>query len=199
MDREHRRYRILYFIAKITIGLIYPIRVVGAENIPSGAAVVCAEHSNWADPFLIAFALTRKEHLCMMAKIELFKSRLVGALLRSIGTFPVDRGKADMSALKNAMCRLRSGRKLGIFPEGTRVKKDGAVSPKKGAVRIAEKAGVPILPVHIPRCKKAFHRVTVIIGEPFTIEDASGKRTPEEYDELALDLMNRITALKKDA
>ena len=195
MDRENRWYRFMYAIAKATIGLLYPIRVLGAANVPSGAAIVCANHSSWVDPFLMAFALTKKEHLCMMAKIELFKSKLLGGVLKAIGTFPVDRGKADLEALRSAMRCLKNGKKLGIFPEGTRCREDGEAEPKGGAVRLSEKTGVPLLPMYVPRQKRLFRRLTVVIGEPFGIEKSEKRRSKEEYEAMYEALMKRISDL----
>jgi 1-acyl-sn-glycerol-3-phosphate acyltransferase len=97
--------------------------------------------------------------------------------------------------MKNAMLCLKSGKKLGIFPEGTRSSEDGEVAPKVGAVRLAERNNAPLVPVYIPRNKKRFHRTTVVIGEPIYIEKIKGRRTKEQYDELADELMTKITQL----
>lgn len=195
MDRENKLYRIAYSAAKATIGFFYPVKVLGTGNIPSGAAVVCANHSSWVDPFLMAFAFTKREHLCLMAKIELFKNKLVGGVLRAIGTFPVDRGKADISAMRIAMRYLKNGKKLGVFPEGTRAEKDGTVTAKGGAVRLAEKADVPVVPVYIPRRKRIFQRLTIVIGKPFKIERGAEKRCGEDYEKIASELMEEIVEL----
>lgn len=195
MDRENKFYRVAYSAAKATIGFFYPVKVLGTANIPSGAAVICANHSSWVDPFLMAFAFTKKEHLCLMAKIELFRSKLVGGILRAIGTFPVDRGKADISAMRIALRYLRNGKKLGVFPEGTRAEHDGEIVAKGGAVRLAEKADVPVVPVYIPRRKKLFQRLTIVIGRPFRIEHSDKKRSGEDYEKLAGEIMEEIVEM----
>ena len=100
--REKKAYRFWFAILIPVIRLFYWVRPVGRENFPKGAAVICANHSNWIDPFLIAYALDG-ESLHMMAKAELFQNFLLKALLKAIGTFPVHREKADMKAVKTAM------------------------------------------------------------------------------------------------
>ncbi len=194
MNSEKFWYDILRFITMIGIGLVRPFKVFGRENIPEGAAIVCANHSGASDPFYMAYALPRRDHLCLMAKAELFKNKILGFLLRLIGTFPVNRDSADLEAMKNAMRCLKEGRKLGIFPEGTRSDEDGKASPKGGAVRLAQKMGVPIVPMYIPRKKKFFRINPIIIGEPIVIE--KGRRlTHEEMESIAGGLMDKIHAL----
>lgn len=194
-DGKFSLYRVLRGIVMAAMWLVKPFRVFGKENIPAGPAVLCANHSSLSDPFYMAFAVPAKEHVCFMAKKELFKFKPFGWVLLHIGTFPVDReAPADMEAMKNALNVLKAGKKLGIFPEGTRASEDGAVSPKAGAVRIAQKMGVPIVPMYIPRKKKFFRRNPIVVGEPMDVKSL-GKLTREEMERVADGLMDKITAL----
>ena len=61
-----------------------------------------------------------------------------------------------------------------------------------GVIRMAARTGAPIVPVYIPRDKKAFRRVDVVFGEPYTV----GRAGHADYEPLARDLMDRIMALK---
>ena len=194
-DGQFVQYRILRAIVMAAVWLVKPFRIIGREKIPEGAAVICANHSSFSDPFYMAFAVPRTQHLCLMAKKELFGFKPLGWLLRRIGTFPVDReAAADMEAMKNALNVLKAGKKLGIFPEGTRTSEDGAVSPKTGAVRIARKMGVPIVPMYIPRKKKFFRRNPIVVGEPIDVGSA-GKLAHEELERIADELMDKIARL----
>ncbi len=195
IKKEFRAYKRAYFIASIIVGLFYRLKVRGRENIPSGAALICANHSSWADPFLIAFALKNREHLHMMAKKELFQKRFVGSILRSIGTFPVDRGGSDIAAIRTTMKYLKKGEKIVIFPEGTRSINDKENDAKNGAVRIAEKTCTPILPVYIPRRKKTFGTVDLVIGKPYYINTGNQKLTNTDYSVISNELMERINML----
>ena len=194
-EKSYRAYRLAYCAAKVVLGLVYPVRVVGRENVPEGSAMVCANHSSWVDPVLMAFAISMKEQVCFMGKVELFKNKLIGGIFRAIGAVPVDRESADLEAVKTALRRLTSGRKVGIFPEGTRSAEEDTVTPKVGAIRIAEQARAPIVPVYIPRKKKLFRPMTIVIGQPVTILRQRERRTHEEYENLAEGLMNTIKSL----
>ena len=194
MDLKKCLYTVLRAVVMCVYGVLWPYKVYGRENISDGPAIICANHTHFSDPFYMAFATPCKYHLCLMAKQELFKFKPLGALLRGIGTFPVNRGSADVNAMKSALQVLKSGKKLGIFPEGTRTHTDGEVSPKAGAVRIAEKTGAPIIPMYIPREKKLFHRIRIIVGKPIDVK-AAGKLTKEELERIADELMDKIAAL----
>ena len=195
MDRKKLLYRILRRIVMFAICIVKPFKIIGRGNIPEGPAIICANHSSFSDPFYMAFAVPPKYHLCLMAKRELFSFKPLGWILRGIGTFPVNRESAgDMEAMKNALKVLKAGKKLGIFPEGTRTSEDGAVSPKAGAVRIAQKTGAPLVPMYIPRKKKFFRLNPIIVGEPVTVESAK-RLGHEEMEKIADELMDKIARL----
>ncbi len=194
MEGNAKSYRFFYSLLRIVFGLFFRVKVTGRELIPDGAAVVCANHSSWCDPILVAFAFTKKHVLYSMAKQELFKSPIFARVLSKCCAFPVNRGQVDLSAIRNALHCLRSGNKLLIFPEGTRVGKDEVVEAKTGAVRIAEKAESPIVPVYVPRKKSIFRRNLIVIGEPvFVPKSRDGEK--HDYRALASKLMGRIETL----
>ena len=87
------------------------------------------------------------------------------------------------------MRALKDGKKLLIFPQGTRgTEADGA---KEGAAMLAVKTGVPILPMYISEDKKFRRHVRIVIGEPFM--PPSGTR---DYAPIADDILRRIYALR---
>lgn len=188
----------VYNIARWTIGLFVREETIGRENLPDGAAVLCANHSSWSDPFLLWFAATKKHFVHIMAKAELFKIPVLSFFMRKLGVIPVDRGNSDVKAIKSSLRCLKEGTKLGIFPEGTRAKEDNAIEAKRGAVRIADKAGVPVVPVYIPRKKSLFRKTVVTIGKPYYINPEHEKLTPDDYLAAADELMKRINSLKQE-
>lgn len=162
-----RLYKLLYSIVIPFFRVFYRVRITGSENIPEGAAVVCANHTSWIDAFFVAMPFGTRCPLVFMGKIEIFKIPVIGAILRAIQAIPVDRGSTSMSTLREAIVRLKEGRKVMIFPEGTRVREeDSDVSgAKTGAAMIACRADAPMLPVYISAKKHIFARVDVIIGK----------------------------------
>ena len=99
-----------------------------------------------------------------------------------------------MKAMRTSMEILREKGILGIFPEGTRRQESG--DGKHGAVMLASRTGAQIVPVYIPRRKRLFKRMDIVMGEPYVLErDIRGK---EAYEKRSNDLMARIESLKEE-
>lgn len=191
-----RWYTFIYCVIYPFFNLVHPSRAIGKENLPEGGALICANHTKASDPFFIVFAFGLKNRVCAMAKAELMRVPVIGPLLGKAGVFGIDRGRADVGAIKTAMKLLKSGEKMIMFPEGTRVeegKEDHEA--KTGAAMLALRTGVPIVPVYVPGKKKWFRPTPVVIGEPYHPQIAGKRATPEEYQAIADDLMTRIMAL----
>jgi len=188
-------YQFLWLISWPFIGLVYPRKTIGRENIPEGAAIVCANHSSAIDPFLMTHSLGRGTHLRFMAKVEIFRVPIIGPLLRAAGIFPVDRKGGGAMAIKGAMKLLKSGEKVAMFPEGTRVSTDEESEAKVGAVRLAAKLDVPIVPVYIPREKRLFRRMRIVIGAPYMVEVDPKTAKSADYEVLAGEMMEKIRLL----
>lgn len=192
-----RWYTFVYCVAWPFFNLFHPGKVIGRENIPEGAAVVCCNHTAMSDPLFLAFAFRLNNQLRAMAKAELLRVPVIGWLLGKAGVFGVERGKTDVGAVKQAMKFLRGGEKVLIFPEGTRVRESrGEVSdPKTGAAMLAVRCSVPILPVYVPEERRLFRRTPVVIGKPFIPTVTTRKGTQEEYEAITSDLMDHIHGL----
>lgn len=152
--------------------IAYNLRYTGRKNIPKGTTVIYASnHRSYADPPLIAAGAKGK--YAFMAKEELFRNKLFAWLIRSLGAFPVSRGKGDSSTLDTAVERLNNGKNLIIFPEGTRSKNGKVGRGHTGAALIAARSGKPIIPVGIVYGEKLGFRtkLTVKFGEPIMPED----------------------------
>ena len=102
-----------------------------------------------------------------------------------------------MQAIRTGFSILKSGKKLLLFPQGTRVRDGKTVEPKTGAVIFATRAKVPLVPVYIPEGRKIFKQNTVIIGKPYFPELPAEKPTSEDYHAMTHELMGRIFALKE--
>jgi len=198
MSKEYKAYRHFYAFVNVIMKLLFRIHVQGADNIMPGRGMICANHSSFLDPFVLAVSCTGKHHLRIMGKVELFRIPVVGWFIRRIGMFPVDRGNNDVQSIRTAMKLLKSEEKVVIFPEGTRVSSDDAVAAKSGAVRLAHKMDAPIYPVFIPRKKRVFSKINVVIGEAFTIPKDGRKLDASDYALIADDLMKHISSLNPE-
>lgn len=153
----------VYSLVGIVLRPIYYLKVSGRERIPEGGCVVCANHTANIDAALLLIAMDTTDTVSV-AKAELFDNKLIGWFLRKMGALPVRRGKRDMGAVRAAMKALKSGKKLMIFPEGTRVMDGTDVGGKTGAAMLASHANVPIVPAYITAGRKAFRQCRVIFG-----------------------------------
>ena len=195
MKSSYRFYRGCFRVAHVLFRMFFFYKVTGRENVPGGAALVCANHSSYLDPIFASLAIGIGDHVHHVAKSELFKVPVLSWVIIKLGAISVDRAKSDMSTIKNSLEYLRKDRKVSIFPEGRRVAAEDEAAAKAGAIKIAERTATPIIPIYIPRKKPVFRRLTVAVGAPYHIEKKEGKRTLEEYSELAKDLMRRIEEL----
>ncbi len=175
------------------VRLLCPFRTTGMKNVPNtGALMICANHTDFMDPVIIAAAFGYKRRIYFMAKTELLSLPVVGAIFRSAGVYPVQRDQTDITAVKTSLKHLREGQAIMLFPEGTRVTKDESVEVKAGAVRMSLKTKSAILPIFLTPGRKLFRFTRVIIGEPF-------KQTPpsnHNFDPLIDELMENIHSLE---
>ena len=188
-------YRFLCTLVGVVMRLLFRIEVKGEENIPEdGGVILCANHiSNW-DPVLLQ--IISKRHIYYMSKDELFHVFFVGFVLKKIGAIPVKRTGSDLSAIKQALKTVQSGRILGIFPTGQREKVKGEGEVKAGVGLIAGKTKAPVLPIHISANFKPFSKVVVNIGkcEVFAPEDGQ-KLSVEVAEDFSREIYKRIKDL----
>jgi 1-acyl-sn-glycerol-3-phosphate acyltransferase len=142
-------YHLLARLAMMPIWLQrWQLEVEGLENVPaSGGAVLVLNHSSFVDFFTAA----RQPFLMMgrpvriLAKASLFQSPIIGPFMRAAGHIPVER-RAGAAALDAAVESLRRGELIGMLPEQTISPSLEILPFKTGAVRMAQQAGVPIIP-----------------------------------------------------
>ena len=190
---------IIKFLYKILSKIIYRVAVIGRENLPKEkAAIICPNHVHFLDgPTLIA---NSKRKINVLAKEELFKNKFLSNCLRMLGMYPIKRGSADIEAIKVSLKILKNNELLMIFPEGTRNGMAKGVKPKNGAVVMAIKAGVPIIPVGIIGNFKPFRKITMKIGKPIDYRSYKDKvKDKELMTKLTEELMKKIVKLTNDA
>ena len=190
-------YKILYAIVRFGMFFWHPIfHVTGREHVKrEGRLMICANHAGMADPIWVIFALNLGHVPRIMAKKELLQVPVLGWFLKKIGVFGVDRGAADIQAIKTGLRCLREEQQLLVFPEGTRRKAGKEIVAKRGALMMAAKTDTPILPVYLSGKRHPFGPITCIIGEPYTLRFQNGKATDEELETATAELMEKIYAM----
>ncbi|HEX8913518.1 MAG TPA: lysophospholipid acyltransferase family protein, partial [Humisphaera sp.] len=162
----------------------FDLKVYGADRVPQqGGVLLVANHQSMLDPVLMGVAVPRA--LSYMAKSELFKNPLFGALIRKCGAFPVRQTGSAAGAIKETIDRLQEGRALTIYAEGSRTPTGQVMPFEKGTALVVRKAKVPVVPVAIHGSFEAFptgtsaikpHPIRLMFGEPVVLHD----RKPEE-------------------
>ena len=157
----------------------------GIEHLPDrnhGGAIIAINHISYLD-FALAgtAALPMKRYVRFMAKKELFDNKVAGPLLRGMHHISVDRANGSASFVQ-ALRALRDGEIIGIFPEGTISVSFEIRELKTGVVRLAQGAGVPVIPTIVwgsqriwtKKVKRDLRRkgvpISVTFGEPIYFE-----------------------------
>ena len=192
-------YKIVRAVLNFIFFVLLGLHVEGRENVPqTGAIIVAPNHKSDWDPPLIGVAFnTRIIHY--MAKEELFKNPFLGWLIRQFGTFPVKRGTVDRTAIRQALRELKAGNPLGIFPEGTRIRRDGLGRFHSGMASLALMTGTPVVPVAVIGSRWMPHKkgpLAVLIGKP--VEVKKQRPTDEKVAELNDVVKGKIQGLMDD-
>ncbi len=193
-------YHIVGTILKLFFNIYGRCEVIGLrENIPrTGAVLLCANHASNLDPLLGWAGFYGYRRLRGVAKIELWKNKVMAYVMNAHDSVSVNRGGIDKAMFKSVLEGLKHGDAIGIFPEGTRTY-DGKLNPGlPGIGMLVQKSGVPAAPVAImgtyemlPRGSKKMKRakIRLIFGEPIQF----GKEHSRE--QIADTLMAGIAAL----
>ena len=188
------------------VGALSGWEVRGREHIPlQGGLIVASNHISFWDPPLVGTAVGRELHF--LAKEELFRTPVLGPVIRSFNAIPIRRGVADLSGLSRAMEILRAGRALLMFPEGTRARDGELKAARPGVGMLAVATDARIVPAYIsgsnePR-KWLFRRgrVRVTFGPVRTWRELAGTDAGLEpgralYQGVGSGVMREIAALR---
>lgn len=173
--------------------------------IEKGPAILVSNHQSFLDPPLAGLA-TRRE-LRILARRSLLDWPVLGPLMERVKIIPVNRGGADMTALKTVIKVVKEGGATLLFPEGTRSRNGELQRGQPGVGLIIAKTRAPVVPMRIfgayealPPGEKSFrlHPITVVVGEPihFTDADFEGAEGNELYQRLSDRVMAAIAAIE---
>ena len=188
-------YKAIKFIFSPLVYLLFFVKVVGRENLPStGAVIVCSNHISDIDPIILGLAINRR--LNFMAKIELFRIPVLKHIVRLLGAFPVNRGKGDTEAIKTALNILKNNEVLAMFPEGTRAKNNIVPKAKYGIAVLAHRSGAQIVPVSISTKDnkiRLFKRVRITILKPIQKDELDyAEATHDDFKRVSNEIMQKI-------
>ncbi len=136
------------FTTNIFNGLMN-IHFIGLENVPlTGPCILATNHLSRLDTPLIFMAIDR-EDLSGLVTHKYRYNPLFALFVTVSNSIWINRDIADYQAIRASLKHIKSGGILGIAPEGTRSRNGKLIQAKSGVALIAEKAGVPIIPVGI--------------------------------------------------
>lgn len=177
---------------------------------PAGPMLIVSNHVSHFDPPLLGMCVGRP--CTYLARQSLFKVPGLKWLIRSLGAFPIDRevGKDGLTAVLKL---LDEGRRVVMFPEGTR-SPDGQFHPlKPGVALLVKKARCPVVPVGIVGAYESWPRkqplpvpaplgvvgpgrpIGVCFGEPIPTGHFHGMHR----DQITSELHTRIAAAVAEA
>ncbi len=115
---------------------------------PRRPYMVVANHESFVDILLIAHLPFEMK---WVAKSDFFSYPVVGWLMQMVGDIKLVRSSAGsrMAVLDQMADRLAKKVSVMVFPEGTRSRNGGLGRFRDGAFRVAQQAGVPVLPLAV--------------------------------------------------
>jgi 1-acyl-sn-glycerol-3-phosphate acyltransferase len=121
------------------------LELSGHLPLPAGAKIIAANHTNASDPLHFPFLVDEKIHFLIMKST--FDIPILGQLLKKTGQISVNR-QNGRPAFAQAYDLLQAGKTIApFFPEGKLCLRNKRVKERNGAVRMALKTGVPIIPL----------------------------------------------------
>lgn len=201
--------------------IYFRLEILGHSHIPKkGGVIITPNHQSYLDPPLVGLCIWR--HVTFVSKKENFAVPILGPLIALGGAYSIDRS-GDDQALDFFAELLKKGHLLSLFPEGTIPAeedilrsavepKTGLLKGKTGAIRLALKARVPIVPMGISGSGKALCpeavprgeilpipkpiKITVKFGQPWDLSSYYDKEiTKELLRQLTDELMGKISSL----
>ncbi len=183
-------------------GLGLRFRIEGAQHVPRvGGAVIASNHVSYLDFAFVGYGTRQAGRLVrFMAKESVFRHPVSGPLMRGMHHIPVDRA-AGSGAFREALAMLKAGELVGVFPEATISRSFELKEFKAGAARMAQAAGVPLVPTVVWGGQRIYTKgrprdfrgrgkaLTIAFGEPLT----PGRR--DNGDAVTAELKTRMAAL----
>lgn len=135
----------------------WTVEVEGAENLPAaGPVVVISNHQSYVD--IPAIFSIMPFQLGFVAKAELDKIPVFNKWILRIRGLLIDRGdaRASLRTIAEGVELVKQGFSMAIFPEGTRSRGPEMGEFKAGSLKLATKAGCPVLPITISGSYKLY-------------------------------------------
>jgi 1-acyl-sn-glycerol-3-phosphate acyltransferase len=145
MGVVHLWLKHIVWIEKYIAGITY--KVVGEEYVPATSCIIAAKHESAWETFKLHMLFNDPS---VVLKKELLEIPIWGHYLERSGMIPIDRSagsKVLVGMMQAAQRAVKRGRKIVIFPQGTRVPPGEKRPYKTGVAALYEELKLPIIPM----------------------------------------------------
>jgi 1-acyl-sn-glycerol-3-phosphate acyltransferase len=160
-------YKTLYLAGLCPFSSLYNVKTYGRENLPTGRAILVANHSSYLDPFFMIAGIKSKKpmHFCTLdfykhseSRLGKIQASLANFLLGLTGQIVLEGGAMNRASFKKVKGVLDDDRYLGIFAEGKR-SYDGKLDEfRDGAAYLALRTQSPLVPIWLQGCREIWKR-----------------------------------------
>lgn len=171
-------YRTVIFFTWIFFKTFYRHKIYGLHHIYKDAAIIAANHTSFYDPPILAISWPQEVHF--LAKGSLFKYALFGPFIRKLNSHPVQEDTSNIKVFKAIQQLLADGKKVILFPEGTRAYEDKLGALKSGVAFLVLRSQVAVIPTYIHgtfsiwnrerKFPKLWGKTACVFGSPISYE-----------------------------
>ena len=196
-----------WFILQLAKGyykVFFRHKVYGLEHFYKGGAILAANHTSFLDPPILAISWPEEVHF--LARDTLFKHIGFGRFIRALNARPVSGDASDISVFKTIVQLLKEGKKVVLFPEGTRSPGNQLGEIKPGIGLLIMRTQTAIVPAYIHgayetwgrsrKLPKLFGKTACIWGSVIKAEEFAHLEKREAQQAIADRLAQSIEALK---
>lgn len=182
---------VCYFIVYVVSQLLWPTTIEDEDALVRETRghghMIVMNHTSMVEPVVFITRMWRRGVFVRpIYKLEFEKIAIAKWFFRHMGGIPIDRGSADLGAIRAAKDALQRGECILVYPEGTRIKSDDQpIKVHGGFAMIAQMAKADVIPTAVVGAADPYHtrhtrRRTPVIahGEPisFSSLDAKGRK-----------------------
>lgn len=191
--------------------IVWPTRFEGldefVDHVRERGTVIVMNHTSMVEPVVFIVGLWRRHvRVRPIYKAEFEKIGPAKWLFRRMGGIPVDRGSADLKALKAARDALGRGECVLIYPEGTRIKNDDQpIEVHGGFAMIAQMGKSDVTPTAVVGAADPYktrptrrRKPRIRCGRPISFTELDGMSRKEKLAEMERVAMGRVYALRDE-
>lgn len=191
--------------------IMWPTRFEGldelVDHVRERGTVIVMNHTSMVEPVVFIVGLWRRHvRVRPIYKAEFEKIGPAKWLFRRMGGIPVDRGSADLKALKAARDALGRGECVLIYPEGTRIKNDEQpIEVHGGFAMIAQMGKSDVTPTAVVGAADPYktrptrrRKPRIRCGRPISFTELDGTSRKEKLAEMERVAMERVYALRDE-